>query len=394
MLLRPRRLPEAFWAGAAAVGLVVCGLETPRRALAAVGAGADVYLFLAGMMLLAEVAREQGVFTWIAGRALRVAGGSRLRLFGLVYGVGVVVTALFSNDATVVVLTPAVAAALRGAGVGPLPYLYACAFIANAASFLLPISNPANLVVFGERLPALGAWLSAFSISSLASIAATVAVHAWTARRELAGQFEVKAPVPALSPAGKIAVAALAASASALVASAAFGLRIGAATAACGIGAALAVSVRDRVALRTTFAGVSWSTLVLVAALFVIVQALDASGGLQAGRALFAAAEGRAAATLPVAAVVVIACNLANNLPVALAAGLAAHAPEIPARLLHATLVAIDLGPNLAPTGSLATILWLIALRREGFQVSARDFVRLGVIVLPPALLLGVLTAR
>jgi arsenical pump membrane protein len=65
-----------------------------------------------------------------------------------------------SNDATAVVLTPAVAAAVRAAKAPhPLPYLLICAFVANAASFVLPISNPANLVVYGGRMPALMDWL-------------------------------------------------------------------------------------------------------------------------------------------------------------------------------------------------------------------------------------------
>ena len=61
-----------------------------------------------------------------------------------------VVTVLLSNDATAVVLTPAVYAARAPPAPSPLPYLFICAFIANAASFVLPISNPANLVVFGD----------------------------------------------------------------------------------------------------------------------------------------------------------------------------------------------------------------------------------------------------
>jgi hypothetical protein len=48
-----------------------------------------------------------------------------------------------------------------------------------------------------------------------------------------------------------------------------------------------------------------------------------------------------------------------------------------------------DLGPNLSVTGSLATILWLVALRRERMDVSAGRFLRLGLLVAPPALLFG-----
>ena len=106
------------------------------------------------MMLLAELARREGLFDFLAGLAVRHADGSAPRLFALPYAIGTLVTIFMSNDATAVVLTPAVCAVAKKAGARPLPYLLACALIANAASFVLPISNPANLVIFGEHLPA------------------------------------------------------------------------------------------------------------------------------------------------------------------------------------------------------------------------------------------------
>jgi Citrate transporter len=147
VIARPFRLPEAVWAVAGAVVLVAFGLLPWTNALTGVGKGLDVYFFLTGMMLIAEVARHEGVFDWLAALAVKHARGSPQRLFTLVYGVGTAVTVLLSNDATAIVLTPAVYAATRAAGATPLPYLFVCAFIANAASFVLPISNPANLVI-------------------------------------------------------------------------------------------------------------------------------------------------------------------------------------------------------------------------------------------------------
>ncbi|MDT9115758.1 SLC13 family permease, partial [Escherichia coli] len=85
-----------------------------------------------GMMLLSEIARKEGLFDWLAAHAVRAAKGSATRLFLLVYLVGTVVTVFLSNDACAVVLTPAVFAATKAAGVKqPLPYLFICAFIAN-----------------------------------------------------------------------------------------------------------------------------------------------------------------------------------------------------------------------------------------------------------------------
>src|SRR5437879_3718516 len=138
--------------------------------------GIDVYLFLTGMMLIAELARQEGLFDWLAALAVEHARGSPQRLFALVYAVGTLVTVLLSNDATAVVLTPAVYAAARAAGATPLPYLFACAFIANAASFVLPISNPANLVIFDGRMPPLLSWLAQFALPSVVSIGVTYLV--------------------------------------------------------------------------------------------------------------------------------------------------------------------------------------------------------------------------
>jgi arsenical pump membrane protein len=169
VIARPFRIPEGIWAVAGAVALVVFGLLPWTDALAGVRKGLDVYLFLTGMMLLAELARQEGLFDWLAALAVEHARGSPQRLFTLIYAVGTLVTVLLSNDATAVVLTPAVYAVTHAAGATPLPYLFVCAFIANAASFVLPISNPANLVIFGERMPPLTAWVAQFALPSLAS---------------------------------------------------------------------------------------------------------------------------------------------------------------------------------------------------------------------------------
>src|SRR4051812_23770616 len=104
MLVRPRGIAEVYWVGAGAALLVLLRLIPVRLAATAVGAGTDVYLFLTGMMLLSELARDFGVFDWMASVAEQHANGSGVRLFTLVYLVGTLVTMFLSNDATAVVL--------------------------------------------------------------------------------------------------------------------------------------------------------------------------------------------------------------------------------------------------------------------------------------------------
>ena len=115
MLVRPWGISEVWWVSGGAVLLVLLRLVPLGLAGRAVAEGSDVYLFLIGMMLLAELAREQGVFDWVSSVAVRGAGGSCGRLFFLVYAVGTVVTVFMSNDATAVVLTPAILVVVRKA---------------------------------------------------------------------------------------------------------------------------------------------------------------------------------------------------------------------------------------------------------------------------------------
>ena len=87
--------------------------------------------------------------------------------------------------------------------------------------------------------------------------------------------------------------------------------------------------------------------------------------------------------------VIAFAGNLMNNLPAGLIAGNAVQAAHGPEQVTSAVLIGVDLGPNLSVTGSLATILWLTALRREGQNVGAGTFLKVGIVVMPPALLLA-----
>jgi arsenical pump membrane protein len=359
--------------------------------LSAVGRGADVCLFLTGMMLLAELARQQGVFDWLAALAVRQARGSAHRLFALVFGIGTAVTVFLSNDATAVVLTPAVYAAAKAAKAEPLPYLFACAFIANAASFVLPISNPANLVVFGSHMPPLLAWLAQFAAPSLFSVGATYVALRLTQRASLREPIAEQVDIPALSRAGFLSACGIAVAAVILLSASALDIRLGLPTFVAGALTACVVLIDQRRAPWDLLKPISWSVLPLVAGLFVMVEGLTRTGVIELlGQALQAGAQSSPAATSWVAgAIVALAGNLMNNLQVGLVAGSTVAAASAPPQITGALLIGVDLGPNLSVTGSLATILWLAALRREGLQVTAGAFLKLGLLVTPPALALA-----
>jgi arsenical pump membrane protein len=348
---------------------------------------------LFGMMLLAEIAREAGLFDWLAAVATSRAKGSARRLFLLTYGVGIVVTIFLSNDATAVVLTPAVAAAVRAAKAKePLPYLLICAFIANAASFVLPISNPANLVIYGSRMPPLLQWLPAYLLPSFVSIVATYLLLHWTQRGALQQKIAKDIPRPVLSGSGKMVAVGIAATAVVLLASSALGIQLGLPTAVAGALTAAIVLICERKWPWSIVKDISWGVLPLVAGLFVLVEALAKTGLIDTIATLLHDGAQRSAVWTAGSAgtVVALASNLINNLPAGLIAGSAVQSANVSDQVTRAILIGVDIGPNLSVTGSLATILWLTALRREGLRVGAWTFLKLGVLVTPPALLLAI----
>ena len=393
VITRPFKVPEFVWAAGGAGLLLILGLLTPAEGMAGVAKGLDVYLFLTGMMLLAETAREEKLFDWLAAHATRLSNGSSQRLFLLIYLVGVVVTTFLSNDATAVVLTPAVASAVRAAKVrNPLPYLFICAFIANAASFVLPISNPANLVIYGTHLPPLLEWLPRYLLPSAVAIGATYFLLFYSQKAALGQDIETNVELPALGRGGKVALAGIGVTAVVLLASSARGLELGLPTAITGGVTSIIVLASSRKSPIDLLKGISWAVLPLVAGLFVLVEALNKTGVTRwLTTMLTTGAEHSATKTAWASGVgIALLCNVMNNLPAGLLAGNVLQAAHVSETVKSAVLIGIDVGPNLSITGSLATILWLVALRRENITVSAWQFLKLGALVMTVPLLLAI----
>ena len=79
-----------------------------------------------------------------------------------------------------------------------------------------------------------------------------------------------------------------------------------------------------------------------------------------------------------------ILANLVNNLPATLLLVPVAAAGGHGAVL--AVLIGVNIGPNLTYVGSLATLLWRRVLRAEDTDVELGEFLRLGALTVPAAL--------
>ncbi|HKU67309.1 MAG TPA: SLC13 family permease [Candidatus Baltobacteraceae bacterium] len=395
IVARPLRIGEWLWAALGAAVLVAAGLLSGTQAAYAARDGLDVYAFLLGMLALAELARVNGIFEWLAGvLAVRSHGNTRM-LFGWLFAGAIAVTALLSNDGTILLLTPAVLAVARASNISIVPFAYAVAFVANAASFILPISNPANLVVFSP-LPKLVPWLVLFAAPSAIALLVTFVVMLVLFARELRKRYEAPAGCAQLSSGGRFAFVIVCASLAIIVGAAALGWPVGYVAFALGVLCVLLAGVREPAAAALVAREAPWSVIPLVAGLFVIVRALDATGALELARTVLrhASAMPPVLGRLYAGAVVTLTDAAINNLPSGVIARYALRAHGVAPHVRHAVLVGIDLGPNLSISASLATLLWVMMLRREGIAVNPWRFLAIGAAVTLPSLALSLLALR
>ena len=144
-----------------------------------------------------------------------------------------------------------------------------------------------------------------------------------------------------------------------------------------------------RLDLRRFDARISWPIFLFIAGMFVVVRAVENLGFTAAfGNALIRLAGGRPFPTvLLVAGGTAVGSNLINNVPMSLVmvSALRTLPTGIPAyhSLPFAAMLGADLGPNLTTIGSLATMVWLLILRRRGLEISTLEYFKLGVTFVP-----------
>jgi arsenical pump membrane protein len=263
-------------------------------------------------------------------------------------------------DTSVFFLTPVLLHVARARGVDEQPFLYGAVFMSNSASLFLPGSNLTNLIVLHGHPVAGRAFLTHLLPSAVAAVVTTAAVLlVWFAR-----QLHSARP-----PAAEAASARLGAGLVGVAGSIVLVLVL-ANPALPVLGVAVATAVAVRVDRQRVQAAVNLPALAL---LFVLAVALGALGRAWNGPAHLVSSVG----SWPAAALSALAAVAVNNLPASVLL-----TPHPPAHM-RALLIGINLGPNLAVTGSLSAILWLRVARSLGAAPSIRTYSLIGVVLVP-----------
>lgn len=349
----------AVVAAAAAAGLLVLG---PRPAAASVQQTWPPFALVSGLLLIGLVAANDGVFEAAGARIARIRGGPRVLLTASL-GLTAVVTAVLNLDTAVVFLTPVLVQTARSRGLNQRPFVYGTVFMSNSASLLLVGSNLTNLLVVD------GTGLSGIDFARTMLAPWTVAVMVtWSVfsiiqRRQppAASQGRPVAPRPHRR-AGVVAVAAAAALVVALPDPSVAVLSLG-----------VSVAAWQRLRRRVDTASVLRTIPPALVGIFVVTVCFGtlARLWLAPGMLLTTAARPSSVVLGALGAVAI------NNLPAA--SLLSSQPPAHPFFLL----LGLNLGPNLAITGSLSAILWLRIARQNGAEASIWRYSRLGLVIAP-----------
>lgn len=313
-------------------------------------------------MLVGVVAERDGLFAVAGGLLARIPAGDRI-LFLLALALVALVTAILNLDTSVFFLTPVLLHLARRRGIDEAAFLYGAVFMSNAASLFLPGSNLTNLIVLHGETASGAQFFTRTWPAAFASVAVTALVLLALFWRPL-GSIATTDAEQVQARFGIGAAAVLLATGLVLVLSAP-ALPV----LACGI---VAVAVartgleRVRAAVDVRLLGV---LLALAVALGTLGRAWRAPETLvdhlgRVGTAVFAA----------------LSSIAINNLPASVL-----FAPDRPHHA-RAFLIGLNLGPNLAVTGSLSALLWLRVARSLGARPSVRIYSLLGLVLVPLSL--------
>ena len=360
----------------------------------AIAAQWRAYVTLASVMTMTSAAERLGLLERLAGWIEPRTRGPVRHAFLVTFALSALAAAVLSNDAAVLLLTPAVLALLRTVYPRRHPkFLAPFAFAVFAGAGVAPfvISNPMNLIFADHVGLGFNAYAATMIPVAIASWLATYAMLARCFRGELADDSPALGAWPMPPPLAPGARAGLwtIASVLALYPIVSFAGAPVWPVALAGAAVCLGASACAGAPPRALAGGVTWSVFPFLAAVYVLALGLERTGVVEHLARIY---DTSPMPTATIGATAALGSAVLNNHPMSVLDAFALdrmHDPSL--RHAFAALIGGDLGPRLLPVGSLASLLWFDVLHRHGVRVRVRDFVRVGVAITAPVLLVSLL---
>ena len=374
----------------------------------------DATFTFVALIIISLILDEAGFFHWAALHVVRWGGGRGRLLFPLIVVLGAMIAAVFANDGAALLLTPIVMAILLRLDFTPaatFAFVIATGFVADTTSLPLMISNLVNIVSANYFDISFDRYAMVMVPVDLVALAATLGVL-WLYFRRVVPRRYLTSDLP--EPASVIkdhvvfraSFPVLILLLVAYFVTAQWQIPVSAVT---GTGALILLALAGRwpqggrgarIPVRKVLQEAPWAIVVFSLGMYLVVYGLR-NAGLTSYVAMalhWFAGHGTVAAALGTGFLAALLSSIMNNMPAVLVGALAIHQlssvatdPMLREIMVYANVIGCDLGPKFTPIGSLATLLWLHVLSRKGMTVTWGQYMRTGLLITPPVLLVTLL---
>jgi arsenical pump membrane protein len=400
IIWQPRGLQIGTTAVVGAVAAVILGVVSLGDVWTVTSIVWDATLAFIGIIILSMVLDEIGFFEWAALKMVRLSKGNGNLMFIYMMLLGALVAAFFANDGAALILTPIILAKMKYLKLNPVAmfaFLMAGGFIGDSASNPLVISNLTNIVTAGYFQIGFWEYARTMFLPNLLSIIASIVVLWLFFRKDIPSHIDVENLATPESAIKNMTMFRLSWWFLGLLM---VGYFIGDAyhlpISVFALGGALVFLAIATYFKATkpllTIKAAPWQVVWFSIGLYVVVYGLK-NGGLTtylAGVIMELQSMGNVYAVIGTGFLSAILSSVMNNMPTIMIMDIAiAEAGN--SALAYANIIGCNLGPKMTPIGSLATLLWLHVLAQKGVKIGWGEYMKVGLVITPPVLLVALI---
>ena len=403
VIWQPKGLQIGTTAVVGAIMALLVGVVSFSDVITVVDIVWDATLAFIGIIILSMVLDEIGFFEWAAIKMAKLSGGNGHKMFVYILLLGAVVAAFFANDGAALILTPILLAKMKYLKMKPLAifaFLMAGGFIGDSASNPLVISNLTNIVTVGYFDIGFVEYAKNMLLPNLLAISASIVVLWIYFRKDIPFSIDVSALPEASSVIKnqtmfKFSWVFL----SVLMVGYFIGDYYHLPVSVFALGGALiflAIANHYK-AVKTimTIKAAPWQVVWFSIGLYVVVYGLKNAGltDIIASWIMELNTQGSTIAIIGTGFLSAMISSVMNNMPTIMIMDIAIdHVGYIGNEaLVYANILGSNLGPKMTPIGSLATLLWLHVLAQKGVKIGWGEYMKVGLVITPPVLLVALL---
>jgi arsenical pump membrane protein len=391
------------WLGAGLA--LVSGLISPEDILYIARLVWDATLAFVFLIFISIILDRAGFFEWFALKAIHMGGGKGMYLFLSLMLPGALISAIFANDGSALMLTPIIYSKIKHLNLPRrhiLPYIMGAGFISDTASLPLVISNLTNIITAHYFRISFWEYALYMFLPNLVSLGLSLLVLYLFYRRDLIRTYE-KEVVQSLPPGYAIrdgfifrmgfVVTGLLGLAFLCLELLRIEVPVSVVLGGCALLLALSTFKNKEVRLKEVFLFTPWNIVFFSIGMYAVVYSFKRVGYTDSISWIIRELSdyGELIAILGTGLLSASLSAVMNNLPTVMTMNIAISeaglSEELTRALALANIVGTNIGPKLTPIGSLATLLWLHVLRHRGIHIGWWYYMKVGFVLTPPVLL-------